>query len=235
MKGIFSFRPFITLKSAVRFIVMSILMFQGSLFCQVRFCNRGDLPKGTGDFGPFVDTLNQKVWYFQVAHTKAKWEHLDLREYISFEACGHRLILNKLKGGGKILGNDIFVYVDEADFLYCGDSILTIYSGKRLRMLSLKKDYALASRDIVGLENVRLETLEGKQGYCVSAYYGATYMAIHLVADTNLRTWGILDRDTGQWLIEPKFDGPFIFQNGFAEVIYYGQKRKINEKGEFVE
>jgi hypothetical protein len=39
----------------------------------------------------------------------------------------------------------------------------------------------------------------------------------------------------GQWLIEPKFDQPFRFQNGFAEVIYYGQRRKINEKGEFVE
>jgi hypothetical protein len=39
----------------------------------------------------------------------------------------------------------------------------------------------------------------------------------------------------GYWLIEPKFDAPFHFENGIAEVLYYGQKRKINEKGEFVE
>jgi hypothetical protein len=38
----------------------------------------------------------------------------------------------------------------------------------------------------------------------------------------------------GQWLIEPKFDSPFHFQSGLAEVIHYGQKRKINEKGEFI-
>ncbi len=46
--------------------------------------------------------------------------------------------------------------------------------------------------------------------------------------------WGMLGTD-GKWLIEPKFDAAFRFQNGFADVIYYGQRRKINEKGEFVE
>jgi hypothetical protein len=49
-----------------------------------------------------------------------------------------------------------------------------------------------------------------------------------------LRNWGMLAAD-GKWVIEPRFDGPFRFQNGFAAVLYYGQKRKINEKGEFVE
>ncbi len=42
----------------------------------------------------------------------------------------------------------------------------------------------------------------------------------------------------GQWLIPPKFDQPLHLQNGVAERLhrfYYGQKRKINEKGEFVE
>ncbi len=45
-----------------------------------------------------------------------------------------------------------------------------------------------------------------------------------------------------KWLIEPKFDAPFHFENGTADVLYYGQRRKINEnlqiseaKGEFVE
>jgi hypothetical protein len=49
-----------------------------------------------------------------------------------------------------------------------------------------------------------------------------------------LVNWGILGGN-GQWLIEPKYDARFHFQNGIAEVLYYGQKRKINEKGEFVE
>ncbi|MBK9452327.1 MAG: hypothetical protein IPN95_23480 [Bacteroidetes bacterium] len=45
-----------------------------------------------------------------------------------------------------------------------------------------------------------------------------------------------------KWFIEPKFDAPFHFENGTADVLYYGQRRKINEnlqiseaKGEFVE
>ncbi len=49
-----------------------------------------------------------------------------------------------------------------------------------------------------------------------------------------LTTWGMID-EVGHWVIPPKFDAPFHFENGIAEVIYYGQKRKINEKGEFVE
>ncbi len=49
-----------------------------------------------------------------------------------------------------------------------------------------------------------------------------------------LRNWGMLGAN-GKWLIQPIYDAPFLFQNGIAEVVYYGQKRKINEKGEVVE
>lgn len=49
-----------------------------------------------------------------------------------------------------------------------------------------------------------------------------------------VHTWGMLGTH-GQWLIEPQFDGPFYFRDGIAEVLYYGQRRKINEKGEFVD
>ena len=49
-----------------------------------------------------------------------------------------------------------------------------------------------------------------------------------------IRSWGIIGQ-SGTWLIEPKYDAPFHFENGIAEVLYYGQRRKINEKGEFVE
>ena len=42
-------------------------------------------------------------------------------------------------------------------------------------------------------------------------------------------------RENGHWRIAPQYDKPFHFQDGIAEVTYYGQKRKINEQGEFVE
>ncbi len=71
------------------------------------------------------------------------------------------------------------------------------------------------------------DTLNGRLGFCSTV---AVLFMLH--ADTH--GWGILGTD-GRWLIEPIFDAPFHFQNGIAEVLYYGQKRKINEKGEFVE
>jgi hypothetical protein len=49
-----------------------------------------------------------------------------------------------------------------------------------------------------------------------------------------LRNWGMLAAD-GKWVIEPIYDAPFHFENGVADVLYYSQKRKINDKGEFVE
>jgi hypothetical protein len=74
-------------------------------------------------------------------------------------------------------------------------------------------------------------TIQGIQSYCLPRYAPRFEVYSDKV---QFRDWGILSID-GDWLVEPKFDAPFRFQNGFAEVIYYGQKRKINEKGEFVE
>jgi hypothetical protein len=49
------------------------------------------------------------------------------------------------------------------------------------------------------------------------------------------RNWGMIGSD-GNWVVPPIFDGPFQFINGgIAEVSYYGQKRWINMRGEFVE
>ena len=72
------------------------------------------------------------------------------------------------------------------------------------------------------------DTLGGKPCFCMSA-------AIAIAGDIeNYHAWGMIDLE-GFWLIQPIFDRPFLFQDGFAAVIYYGQQRKINEKGEFVE
>ena len=68
----------------------------------------------------------------------------------------------------------------------------------------------------------------------IKAYSLPPNISIMNYQENQLRNWGMLGVN-GQWLIEPKFDQPFRFQDGFAEVLYYGEKRKINEKGEFVE
>ena len=71
------------------------------------------------------------------------------------------------------------------------------------------------------------DTLNGRLGFCSTA-------ALLFMLSEDTHGWGILGTN-GRWLIEPIFDAPFHFQNGIAEILYYGQKRKINEKGEFVE
>ncbi len=79
----------------------------------------------------------------------------------------------------------------------------------------------------------RLAKLKGKDVMCLPQYAdGILKGGVH--QNDALKNWGMLSTD-GEWLVEPKFDAPFRFQNGFADVLYYGEKRRINEKGEFVE
>jgi hypothetical protein len=77
------------------------------------------------------------------------------------------------------------------------------------------------------------EMIQGREAYGLPQAI-AFQSKMMMMECTDLRNWGMLGVNA-QWLIEPKYDAPFHFKNGIAEVLYYGQKRKINEKGEFVE
>ncbi len=73
---------------------------------------------------------------------------------------------------------------------------------------------------------------QGMDAFCVPFY--TLQMKMNYADCELIHGWGILGTNA-EWLIAPKFDAPFHFKHGIAEVLYYGQKRKINEKGEFVE
>ena len=72
------------------------------------------------------------------------------------------------------------------------------------------------------------DTLLGIPAFCMSA------VGPGLGGCQSYRNWGML-RSNGLWLIEPEFGAPFHFKKHLAHVIYHGQKRLINEKGEFVD
>jgi hypothetical protein len=113
----------------------------------------------------------------------------------------------------------------------CGDSVLVYEDPDAIFGLDYFGSYITRFRhDIDCPFDFRQETLQGETVICIC------YCPIGPPAGTcrSLKTWGMLGQD-GHWKIEPKFDAPFHFQNGTAEVIYYGQRRKINEKGDFVE
>jgi WG containing repeat len=74
------------------------------------------------------------------------------------------------------------------------------------------------------------DSIDGKLYYCLPKGTDR----VDLLDCDEIHGWGLLGTD-GNWFIEPIFDGAFTFKNGIAEVKYYGQKRKINTQGEFVE
>jgi hypothetical protein len=76
-----------------------------------------------------------------------------------------------------------------------------------------------------------LDSINGKPYYCMTNAGSVPYW---LRFESDLHYWGIID-DDGQWIVEPKFDMPFKFENGRAIVSYYGLIRTINSKGEFLD
>ncbi len=115
------------------------------------------------------------------------------------------------------------------DSLLKGDRRITQYSKIGLGGIS----QAVTIAQCHSCAAYQLVKLHGKDVLCLPQYAdGILKGGVH--QNDALKNWGMLSTD-GEWLIEPKFDAPFSFQNGFAAVLYYGEQRKINEKGAFVE
>ena len=74
------------------------------------------------------------------------------------------------------------------------------------------------------------DTLQGDLVYCFPRYA----QGLEKYNCAQLRNWGMMDAN-GKWVIEPKFDRPFNFQNGKAEVKEKGIYRWIDENGETME
>ena len=123
---------------------------------------------------------------------------------------------------------------DYYDSCFCGDSILVTWNEGDTDPLAYDR-----GGDVITYRlSAKLDTVHwqmdwhGMKAFCLAGDFPTHRMDLRFGHD--IHTWGILG-ENGEWLILPIFDAPFGFQDGFAEVMYYGQKRKINEKGEFVE
>jgi hypothetical protein len=121
---------------------------------------------------------------------------------------------------------------------FCGEKIIVqrnpngfllvcenIFHGSLRNDLSMQYDCDLSEGD-----EVVPDTVQGMLAFC--APHKDKYEGSHWYCK-ELRSWGIIDVNSN-WLIEPKFDKFFYFNNGIAEVLYQGKKRRINEKGKFV-
>ncbi len=179
----------------------------------------------------FLDTKKQRLYQLSMEVGKdSYWERLNTLPVDTLFECNGYAIYHTQNGYNVHRSRtDLF----EFDGCTCGDSLLWVWN-----------EYYLANYDArdpdlhLDFSNVYpcwdsasgLDTVLDQPAFCIAR----SLSAIAPVDCNGLRCWGMMDVN-GNWRVEPKFDGPFHFENGIAEVLYYGQKRKINEKGEFVE
>jgi hypothetical protein len=196
------------------------------LHAQFTLVRGSELPLDTNGVVFYLDTQNHAAWY----HGMNGWVKLTEAPIIEMFRCHDQVYCTSLYGQGHCYNKEGLL---DQKYLqcYCGDSISLKWYYRSLTVHNIHEEI-IARFSIDGHEafqSVIPDTVQGVAAFCISSLkqkYIYEEMAIH--------GWGMLGTN-GQWLIEPKFDAPFHFKNGIAEVLYYGQKRKINEKGEFVE
>lgn len=117
----------------------------------------------------------------------------------------------------------------------CGDSIAILYPCDDMHpdntCVAVLDPRGSALAKLHARTVLRPHKLDGVDAYCVPQYVRDVFEASGKVTTY---TWGMLGVD-GRWLIAPVFDEAFTFRGGVAEVVYRGFRRKINERGEFVQ
>ena len=130
---------------------------------------------------------------------------------------------------------------------FCGDSVFLAYTVLSVEAYKPVVGHRLMS-DIPGLvfydqqgdsilgyfnvsADIQQYEIQKMTAWCLpDPQYDAGYARLPY---PEIHFWGVFG-ENGKWLIQPIYDAPFHFKNGIAEVIYYGQKRKINENGEAI-
>ncbi len=140
------------------------------------------------------------------------------KAYILYDQVGsrHEMIFDYF------CGQEIFAQRNLNRYMMLGSNAFHEW---RREQLSMQYDCDLST----GTEVVP-DTVQGRLAFCAPHF--EEYKSTHWYCN-ELRNWGMLD-EYGKWLIEPKYDAFFYFQNGKANVMFKGKKRKINEKGAFV-
>lgn len=189
---------------------------------------KGDRVPSIGEHGYwFWDTLNHRIWYYEAMD--GKWTSAGWQDYTDKPVYNVRTFLGYVwvedsTGHGWSMENDrrvIHVEYDHAIFI--GDSMMVYWNEGKYLGIFVGDDY-------LGCHKMPMviDTVECMPTVCVPEYS-------HKLSGycLDLHTWGQLDYN-GHWRIAPKYDKPFHFQNGIAEVVYYGKKLKIDENGEVV-
>jgi hypothetical protein len=176
---------------------------------------------------------SQNQWYFnETTHSiwiyqDTSWRMLPFKNCRSMEHCNNHVII---KEGVTYTLTDMVgnVKASQAPLIYCLYHFVVLGAKNRLDYLLNQEGDTLSA--VVDNCKIYQDTLAGRPAYCFPAYSPG----LERFSCAQLRNWGMMDEE-GEWRIEPKYDKPFSFTRGFADVFYKGIPRRINEKGEFVD
>jgi hypothetical protein len=225
-------------------IVFLIAALPFWVWAQVTVYKGTQRPDNPSEGTIFLHTTREYIEVFE----KGKWVDKWRGSFKDVIVCGDLVAINgTLKysnGNGIDYGGNYFVVsssmgkqVDVCDEIYCGERIL----GMRRRSQGLifvdnqpnldtyqRRLTAAFSQNGITFQ---LDTVQDMVAVSAPSFAPKFSEFQHSDKFTN---WGVLGTN-GQWLIPPQYDEPIHFKNGVADVVYYGQKRKINEKGEFIQ
>ena len=184
---------------------------------------RGDtLPVSSGMPAWFLDTIHHQAYMDGTDY----WKLLPIQPVKDIVVCGGRTLVVTKRG------YELWSNPQQADAIYdrvlCADESYFCVSEAegRLHWLNTRSTYNFTIFSwLVSTKSVEPQVVAGQAGYCVPLLgYCSGCLA------PELKAWGIMSA-TGDWLIQPEYDQPFRFKRGYADVVYYGQRRRINEKG----
>ncbi len=209
-------------------IVAMFLLANPMVQAQSRIAKGAGDPQGLRDHDWYLDTIDGGLWWAK----QNVWVHSNFSPADEIFACGKLTVIHRSTGYAAIKGEGNLL-CSHVPTIRCLDTLLLLENAPRLSFMRTS-DGRFASDYTFGYRCWNADdppdTIAGIMAYCAVANIRPN----NPIECNEMRTWGMIGFN-GHWLIEPKYDAPFHFQNGIADVLYYGQKRKINEKGEFVE
>lgn len=184
-------------------------------------------PKNVKGAHWYHDTAHKKVW----SDLSLEWTELGIENVQEMFSVGNFVIVRSDLGYSIL--SQFAEYVWAATHLRVTDSLVMawdtfathiyLHNGSQFHP---EHGFKRACWPIDG----KAETVQGQPAYCLPDFS----LANDTVVCDSLDRYGMFGL-TGRWLIAPQFERPFHFVDGVAEVWVGGQRRRINERGEWVE
>jgi hypothetical protein len=212
--------PWLSFFLGCLFILASIVSLPGQ-----PYIFKGDsLPPHPKENSWFHYKATQQVWAF----SEGKWTLMSRLPVDSLYACGSMPMLKFYNFTYAIsLDRTVWQIVDDH---WCGEHLTVIHAEYLLKYYDLNMRLVAVGDTRGGEPLFQPMQVQGIDAFCAQL----DPVRKTVVRDAYYVQWGILGTN-GKWLINPIFDKPFRFVDGIAEVVYLGQKRKINMQGAFVD